>query len=58
MFTNVEVIATQIVMIQYVDWPLSLCVTSQWQIYQNSWLSFRSKSRNFLCQKQSTVLFF
>jgi len=49
MFPNIEVIVTQIVMTQYIVASLSLSVISQQPIYgslpiyQNSWLSFRSK---------------
>jgi len=50
MFSNTEVIVTQIVITQYIIASLSLSVISQWPIYrrlpiyQNSWLSFTSKS--------------
>jgi len=50
MFSNIEVIVTQLVMTQYVVASFSLSVISQrpiyrsLPIYQNSWLSFRSKS--------------
>jgi len=62
MFSNTEVIVTQLVMTQYIGASYSLSVVSQWPIYrslpiyQNSWLSFGSKSfskmssaRRFLC---------
>jgi len=50
MFTNTKVIVIQIVMTQYIVASLSLSVISLWPIYrslaiyQNSWLSFRSKN--------------
>jgi len=49
-FSNTKVIVTQIVMTQYIVSSSSLSVISQrpiyrsLPIYQNSWLSFRSKS--------------
>jgi len=50
MFSNTEVTVAQTVMTQYIVKLLSLSVVSQrpiyrsLPIYQNSWLSFRSKS--------------
>jgi len=50
MFSNTEVIVTQMVMTQYLIASLSLSVISQRPVYrslpicQNSWLNFRSKN--------------